>query len=108
MRRQLKELLEHSFVGPSLPFLGKVQSKQSLDGWRDDQFPRKVVFQTTSLKILEELVVSGQALAYLPEYVVENLELEMLKVLHCSYSCQQKIKILCRNPKELAWLNQVF
>ena len=105
---QVEELLQHSFVSPSHPLLGKVGQKQSLDGWRDDHFPRKVEYLTSSLKILEELVVSGKAIAYLPEYFGSGLNLEIIKVLGCPYSCNQKIKIVARNPKELGWLNQIF
>jgi DNA-binding transcriptional LysR family regulator len=105
---QVEELLKHSFASPSHPLLGKVGLKQSLDGWRDDYFPRKVEYLTSSLKILEELVVSGKAIAYLPEYFGSGLNLEEIKVLGCPYTCNQKIKIVSRNPKDLSWLNQVF
>jgi DNA-binding transcriptional LysR family regulator len=104
----VEELLKHSFVSPSHPLLGKVGLKQSLDGWRDDHFPRKVDYLTSSLKILEELVVGGKAIAYLPEYFGRNLNLEEIKILGCPYSCHQKIKIVSRNPKELGWLNQIL
>jgi DNA-binding transcriptional LysR family regulator len=99
------ELLTHAFVSPNHPLLGKVGSKQSLDGWRDDQFPRKVEYLTSSLKILEEIVVSGRAIAYLPEYFGKQLGLDVLQVVGCPYSCQQKIKIVARNPKDLKWLD---
>ncbi|MBA2404110.1 MAG: LysR family transcriptional regulator [Bdellovibrionales bacterium] len=105
---QMEELLKHAFVSPSHPLLGKVGQKQSLDGWRDDYFPRKVEYLTSSLKILEELVVSGKAIAYLPEYFGKGLNLEMIKVVGCPYTCNQKIKIVARNPKDLGWLNQIF
>jgi DNA-binding transcriptional LysR family regulator len=98
------ELLKHAFVSPNHPLLGKVGLKQSLDGWRDDQFPRRVDYLTSSLKILEEIVVSGKAIAYLPEYFGKQLNLEILEVVGCPYSCRQKIKIVSRNPKELSWL----
>lgn len=104
----VKQLLQYSFVSPSHPLLGRVGPKQSLDGWRDDQFPRKIDFTTSSLKILEEIVVSGKAVAYLPEYFAEKLELEEVKVLDCPYFCTQKIKLVARKPKESAWLNQIF
>lgn len=102
------ELLDYAFVSPNRAFLGKVGSKQSLDGWRDDQFPRKVEYLTSSLKILEEIVVSGRAVAYLPEYLGESLGLELINVHGCPYSCQQKIKVVAKNPKEISWLNWIF
>ena len=102
------EVLKHSFVSPDNPLLGKVAARQSLDGWRDDQFPRRVDYLTSSLKIIEELVTSGRAIAYLPSYFCENLPLEFLKISGCPYSCSQKIKLVARNPKDTSWLNQIF
>ena len=104
----VEEVLKYPFVSPSNPILGKVGLKQSLDGWRDDQFPRKVEYLTSSLKILEEFVVQGRAIAYLPDYFCENLNLEVLKITGCPYSCAQKVKLVARNPEEVSWLNQIF
>ncbi len=104
----VEEVLKHPFVSPDNPLLGKVGIRQSLDGWRDDQFPRKVDYLTSSLKILEELVVSGRAIAYLPSYYCESLPLEALKISGCPYSCAQKIRLVARNPKNTSWLNQIF
>lgn len=101
----VEEVLQHGFVSPNHPLLGKVGNKQSLDGWRDDQFPRKIQYLSSSLKILEEIVSSGKAVAYLPEYFGKSLNLETLQISGCPYSCHQKIKIVARNPKELKWLN---
>lgn len=104
----IEEVLNHTFVSPSNPLLGKVSTKQSLDGWRDDKFPRKVDYLTASLKTLEELVVNGQAIAYLPDYFCKNLDLEILKITGCPYTCTQTVKLLAKNPKNVGWLNQIF
>jgi DNA-binding transcriptional LysR family regulator len=102
------EVLKYSFVSPSNPLLGKVGAKQSLDGWRDDQFPRKVDYLTSSLKLLEELIVGGHAIAYLPDYFCEKKEVEMLRISGCPYYCKQKVKLVARNPKDTGWINQIF
>ncbi len=104
----VQEVLIHPFVSPSHPLLGRVGLKQSLDGWRDDEFPRRVEYLTSSLRILEELLVTGKALAYLPSYFCEGLEVELLKVSGCPYSCTQKVKLVARNPKAIGWLNRLF
>lgn len=104
----IEEVLKHPFVCPSHPILGRVGIKQSFDGWRDDEFTRKVAFITTSLKLLETLVTSGRALAYLPDYYAEQLDVLPIKVKGCPYSCIQKIKLVARRPKDTAWLNQLF
>lgn len=104
----VEEVLKFAFVSPDNPLLGKVGSKQSLDGWRDDQFQRNVEYLTSSLKILEELVVSGAAIAYLPSYFCENIKVEVLKISGCPYYCSQKIKLVAKNPKSISWLNRIF
>ena len=102
------QVLEHSFVSPNHPLLGKVGLKQSLDGWRDDQFPRRVEFLTSSLKLLEEFVTQGRALAYLPDYYAKRLDVEVLKISGCPYTCSQKVRLVAKNPKDRSWLNQWF
>lgn len=104
----IEEVLKHAFVSPSHPLLGKVGLKQSLDGWRDDKFPRKVEFLASSLKILETLVSSGKAVAYLPDYFAQAINAESLQISGCPYTCKQKIKIVTRQTKSLGWLNQIF
>lgn len=104
----VEQVLNHAFASPDNPLLGQVGLRQSLDGWRDDQFPRKVGYLTSSLKILEELVVSGKAVAYLPTYFCESLPVEILKVSGCPYTCVQKIQLVAKNPHDTGWLNQIF
>lgn len=102
------EVLKHSFVSPSRPILGRVGLKQSLDGWRDDQFTRKVAYLTTSLRLLEKILLQGKALAYLPDYYADQLGVPALKITGCPYSCTQEIKLVARRPKETGWLNRLF
>lgn len=104
----VEKVLSHAFVSPTHPLLGKVGLKQSADGWRDDQFPRRVDYLASSLKVVEELVVRGKALAYLPDYYVQRLDVEILKISGCPYSCVQKMKLVAKNPKDRSWLNQLF
>jgi len=104
----IEQVLEHAFASPNHPLLGQVNAKQSMDGWRDDQFPRKVTYLTSSLKLLEELVLRGDAIVYLPEYYGARLGLHELKVSGCPYICTQKVRLVSRSPKEIGWLNQVL
>ena len=103
----IEEVLAFPFASPNHPLLGQVGLKQSVDGWRDDKFPRKVEYRTSSLKLLEELVLGGTALAYLPDYFITGKEMEILKISGCPYACKQTIKWVARDPKQLGWLNQV-
>ncbi len=104
----VEELLRHSFASPSNPVLGKVGVNQSLDGWRDDEFPRRVEYLTSSLRMLESLVSSGSAVAYLPDYLRERLGAEPLKIGGCPYSCKQTVKLVAKDPKDVGWINQLF
>lgn len=104
----VEDVLKHPFVSPSHPILGRVGIKQSLDGWRDDQFTRKVAYLTTNLGLLGHLVSTGKALAYLPDYYAAQLNVLPIKVTGCPYSCAQKIKLVARRPKDIGWINQLF
>jgi len=104
----VEQVLLHPFVSPNHPLLGKVGIKQSLDGWRDDQFPRKIEFLTSSLKILEELVTRGRALAYLPDYYAQRIDAVALKISGCPYTCTQKVRLVAKNPKDRGWLGRWF
>lgn len=101
------EVLKHAFVSPDSAVLGRV-SGSSLDGWRDDKFPRQLQYRTSSLKVMEELVVKGLALAYLPDYFIEGLGLVPLNVTGCPYRCQQSVKLICKDPETLSWLNRIW
>lgn len=104
----VEEVLKFPFVSPSNPLLGKVGKKQSLDGWRDDEFPRKIGYQTSSLKTLEQLLIQGQAVAYLPDYFTKGLEVLPLKISGCPYSCHQKIRMVIKRNHSFGWLNQII
>ncbi len=104
----VEDLLKYPFVSPTHALLGQVGAKQSLDGWRDDRFPRKIDYRTSSLKTLEEFVVSGAAVAYLPDYFCENKALQTLKISGCPYACTQKVRLVAKNPRDVGWLNRLF
>lgn len=104
----VKTILEHGFVRPRHSILGRVGANQSVDGWRDDEFPRKIAHYASSLQLVSNLVMSGQALAYLPDYFVEKMGAKTIRVSGCPYSCQQTIKLVTRDAKRTGWLNQLF
>lgn len=104
----IEEVLKYNFVVPKNNMLGKTTSEQSTDGWRDDKFPRKRPYITPSLKTLETFVKSGKAIAYLPDYLVNSENYQVLSITGCPYDCKQEVYLLTRNKKELGWINQVF
>ena len=102
------ELLEYPFATPTASLLGNVNHNVSFDGWREDKFPRKIKYQTSSIHTLIRLVESGRAIAYLPDYLVSSLKLKVLSISGCPYKCQQSIYMSALDPKKYGWLNRVF
>ena len=105
-------LLEYEFVSPNKSILGQVGTRQSVDGWRDDKFQRTISFQSSSLKLIEEMVSSSKALAYLPDYLaapyLDSKQWVILEVVGCPYHCRQKIKLITKAPVEIGWIAQIF
>lgn len=104
----VQQILEFPFVSPDSAMLGKISTSASLDGWRDDKFPRQIRYRACGLKIIEKLVQKGHALAYLPDYYVNELDLISLNVTGCPYTCQQTVKIICRDPDALGWMGRIW
>ncbi len=104
----VEEVLKFPFVSPELAMLGKISTSASLDGWRDDKFPRQIRYRASGLKIMEKLLLRGSALAYLPDYYVKELDLVILQVTGCPYSCQQSVKLICKDPDALGWMSRVW
>ena len=102
------EVLKYPFVTPDSSMLGKISTAVSLDGWRDDKFPRQIRYRASGLKVMEQLLKKGNALAYLPDYYAKELGLVFLGVMGCPYRCQQSVKIISRDPSALGWMNRVW
>lgn len=108
----VEELLKYEFISPNKPILGEVGNKQSVDGWRDDKFQRIINFRSSSLKLIEEVVSEGKALAYLPDYLawpyINSHKWVELKVIGCPHSCHQKIKLITKSPIDAGWIRQLI
>lgn len=104
----IETVLQHEFAVPHHTILGKTGARQSTDGWRDDKFPRKVGFSVSSVKSLEAVLKSGLALAYIPQYFADNIDVSTLTITGCPYSCEQAVHLCCRDPGELGWLNRIW
>lgn len=108
----IHKILESDFVTPNIPLFGQLKSNLSLDGWRDDVFKRKIPYRTSSLKLVEEIVTSGKALAYLPDYVadsyIQNKKWKILRIDNCPFICRQKIKLITKFPIQTGWIKQLF
>lgn len=104
----IEEILQHSFVVPGPSLLGRIKGGHGSDGWRDDKFPRHIVFRSGSVSIAESLVKQGLALGYLPDHRIESAGLISLSITGCPYVCRQKVKLAAKNPENLGWLNRLW
>jgi len=104
----IEELLKFPFVCPERSVLGEMGAAQAADGWRDDKFPRRIDFTTTSLQLLTDLVTNGGAVAYLPDYVVEQIPVAVLKMTGCPYTCKQTVRMIAFKPETAGWLARLF
>ncbi len=104
----IEEVLKHPFVSPDSAILGKIAKASSIDGWRDDKFPRQIKYKVCGLKLMENLIHEGLALGYLPDYFVESAGLIPLKISGCPYTCQQKVRVIAKDPAALGWLNKLW
>lgn len=104
----IEEVLKHAFVAPDSAILGKITKSASIDGWRDDKFPRSIKYKVCGLKLMENLIESGLALGYLPNYFVESSGLIPIKISGCPYTCHQTIRLVTKDPARLGWLSRVW
>ena len=102
------DVLRHAFVAPDRPIMGLIGKRQSPDGWRDDKFPRRIGFVADSLSLVEELVVGGDAVAYLPDYYAAQIPVAILKISGCPYMCMQSVKLIARDPNAAGWMRDFF
>ncbi|HAG40882.1 MAG TPA: LysR family transcriptional regulator, partial [Pseudoalteromonas sp.] len=64
------QLLELAFACPLFSPLCGLEQGIGSDGWQDDIAPRNIVFRCSDYSALIEVVQSGLALAYLPNFVI--------------------------------------
>lgn len=85
------ELLEHSFITPDTsPYCGENRGI-GCDGWHNKRQPRKLTMVANDYAVLGQIVKSGQALAYLPDFWIRELGLVAIEVSDTPYQCQEEI-----------------
>lgn len=104
----VEEILKFPFVSPYSAILGRIAKSSSIDGWRDDKFPRQIKYKVCGLKLMENLIQEGEALGYLPDYFIESAGLVPVQVSGCPYSCHQTIRVIAKDPSELGWLGKLW
>ncbi|MRV73229.1 LysR family transcriptional regulator [Duganella sp. FT92W] len=101
------QVLEHEFACPSHSlFCGERRGPRS-DGWRDDQLPRKIRYWTDDLQLLLAFVKSGAALAYLPDFALDDPALVRIDVPDAAFTCHEQVALVYDVGRAPAWLLQL-
>lgn len=87
-------LLQHNFIGPDTsPYCGENRGI-GCDGWQNQLHPRKLNMVANDYAVLGQIVKSGQALAYLPDFWVRELGLVPIEVIDDNYQYHEEILLL--------------
>ena len=100
-------VLQHDFACPNHSQFCGIDRGARSDGWRDDKLPRRVRFWTDDMQLLVALVRSGQALAYLPDFVLAEAALTRLHVSDCAYDCIEQAFLAWRPSTASGWQNRL-
>ncbi|MBJ7314181.1 LysR family transcriptional regulator [Rugamonas sp. CCM 8940] len=103
LRASSAEVLAHDFACPSRSLFCGVPRGARSDGWRDDQLPRKIRYWTDDLQLLLSFVKSGQALAYLPDFALDDAALRRIHVSDCGFECVEQVALVWNTALAGAW-----
>ncbi|TFW21690.1 LysR family transcriptional regulator [Duganella callida] len=98
-----EEVLLYDFACPSRSLFCGVQRGARSDGWRDDQLPRRIRYWTDDLQLLLTLVKAGQALAYLPDFALQDPELRRIHVTDCAFECVEQVALVWNRAQAGVW-----
>jgi DNA-binding transcriptional LysR family regulator len=102
-----EQVLHHDFACPDRSLFCGIARGARSDGWRDDKLPRKIRFWLEDLQLLMALVKSNQALAYLPDFALQDPGLVRVKVSDCPYECVEQCWLLWKPATASGWQNKL-
>jgi DNA-binding transcriptional LysR family regulator len=102
------QLLHAAFVCPLFSPLCGLEQGIGSDGWQDHIAPRNIVFRCSDYSALIEVVQSGLALAYLPNFVIDDLGLTKLTVKGVNSHYSESIVMIYKPSKADGWLNKLM
>jgi len=100
----LATVLQQDFVVPIHPPFAALDGEPATDGWRDDLFPRRIRYRSDDALLTRALLTEGQALAYLPDYLIASLGLATLSIPDCPYHCRQQVMLVRRRQPASSWI----
>ncbi|AUL75258.1 LysR family transcriptional regulator [Pseudoalteromonas sp. 13-15] len=102
------QLLHAAFACPLFSPLCGLEQGIGSDGWQDDIAPRNIVFRCSDYSALIEVVQSGLALAYLPNFVIDDLGFTKLTVKGVNSHYNEDIVLIYKPSKADGWLNKLM
>ena len=102
------QLLELAFACPLFSPLCGLEQGIGSDGWQDDIAPRNIVFRCSDYSALIEVVQNGLALAYLPNFVIDDLGFTKLTVKGVNSHYSEDIVLIYKPSKADGWLNKLM
>ncbi len=102
------QLLHAAFACPLFSPLCGLEQGVGSDGWQDDIAPRNIVFRCSDYSALIEVVQSGLALAYLPNFVIDDLGFTKLTVKGVNSHYNEDIVLIYKPSKADGWLNKLM
>lgn len=99
----MAQVLAHDFACPTRSLFCGMQRGARSDGWRDDQLPRKIRYWTDDLQLLLTLVKSCQALAYLPDFALEDAGLVRIHIRGSAFVCSEQVALVWNPMRSGAW-----
>ena len=90
----LDDVLSFTFVTPDVsPYCGEARGI-GCDGWNNQFYPRKLQIIANDYSVLTQLVRSGQALAYLPDYWLREHALHPLSIKNIPEQGSEKLLLV--------------
>ncbi|WP_341220092.1 LysR family transcriptional regulator [uncultured Pseudoalteromonas sp.] len=102
------QLLHAAFACPLFSPLCGLEQGIGSDGWQDDIAPRNIVFRCSDYSALIEVIQSGLALAYLPNFVIDDLGFTKLTVKGVNSHYSEDIVLIYKPSKADGWLNKLM
>ncbi|SHH28948.1 LysR family transcriptional regulator [Massilia sp. CF038] len=103
VRANSATVLTHDFACPPRSLFCGVQRGTRSDGWRDDQLPRRIRYWTDDLQLLLGFVKRGEALAYLPDFALDDPDLVRIQVDDCAFRCTEQVWLVWNKVHAAEW-----
>ena len=103
VRVTTEKVLQYDFACPTRSMFRGLQRGRHSDGWHDEELPRRIRYWVDDLQVLLGLVQKGRALAYLPEFALQEGGLIKVQVSDCPFQCIESAHLVWRPVSAAGW-----